>query len=214
MPKWLPPVVRKLCREMDTRTAIPHVLAGVESILCLPPTSRSETKLPALVVAVWFFVLQELTGKNTSSREFTERRKRVLEIFASVKEDEDIVAKIGDGEDAWKGWEVVGSADVQAWIVEVTNGDWLEMDWFVNIGSVDDHEDSMDVDGEERGDEDYADLKVPKGDQMGMGRMMQDEYDYLSAENQEQYGKWREAMLSTIDDLIKEGIMDMDPVDS
>ncbi|RDL37250.1 uncharacterized protein BP5553_04683 [Venustampulla echinocandica] len=213
VPKWVPPVVRKLCAEMDTQTAIPHVLAGVESILCLPLAKRSGTKLPALVAAVWFFVIQELTGKNISKREFTQRRTRVLEVFSSLREDEEIIEKIGDGEEVWGSWEDVGFADVQAWIVEVTQGDWLEMDWFVNIGSSGDDGDAMDVDGEEE-DQDIDDMSAPRRNQMGMGRMMQDEYDYLSAENQEEYAEWREIMLSTIDDLIKEGIMNMDPPDS
>ncbi|RFU26198.1 hypothetical protein B7463_g10144, partial [Scytalidium lignicola] len=36
VPRWITPCVRVLCRKLRTRTAIPHVLAGVETVLTLP----------------------------------------------------------------------------------------------------------------------------------------------------------------------------------
>lgn len=204
MPKWIAPVIRKMCRKMETPKAVPHVLAGVESILTLPSPGGEQTmegKIPALVAAVWFFVMQELTGKETTGKEFASKRNKILAEFKGMRDDVLIVGKVGADEEAWKGWETVGARDVKGWVQEVTSNGWLELDWFTNI-------DNGGAGGHQEESEDERPRKLAKRE--GLGMMMQDRYDYLSQENKAEYAAWRDTMLGAIENLIKEGIMDVD----
>ncbi|TVY19061.1 Origin recognition complex subunit 6 [Lachnellula arida] len=208
VPKWVAPVVRKMCREMENPAAVPHVLAGVESILTQPCPNgeqKMEGKVPALVAASWFFVTQELTGKETSGKEFALRCKKILGLFKEARDDVVVVGKVGDDEEAWKDWEAVVAGDVKGWVREITDNGWLELDWFTNIAS-----------GEagayvEEDEEDETTKRVGKRE--GLGTMMADRYDYLSEENRAEYAEYKRAMLVKINDLIHEGIMDMDTTD-
>ncbi|TVY33316.1 hypothetical protein LSUB1_G007102 [Lachnellula subtilissima] len=138
VPKWVAPVVRKMCREMENPAAVPHVLAGVESILtqpCPDGEQNMQGKAPALVAACWFFVTQELTGKETSGKEFASRCKKILGLFKEARDDVVVVGKVGDDEEGWKDWEGVVAGDVKGWVREITENDWLALDWFTNIAS-------------------------------------------------------------------------------
>jgi origin recognition complex subunit 6 len=205
-----------MCKVMETRQAIPHIIAGVESILRLPKTlSTGEdesplqlgTKTPALIAATWFFVLQEFSGKDITGSEFRERRTKIMKVFKDVKTDKDIVAKIsGDVGKFWEGWEDIEPRDIQAWLAAVTERDWLEMDWFTNIGKTEEQENLEESNG-------HIDTREPDtftslGQQQRIGRTMQDEYDYLSPENMAEYQQWKDGILAQIDDLIAGGVMD------
>lgn len=189
---------------METPVAAPHVLAGVSSVLTLPcPSGGQEMvgKIPALVAAVWFFVMQESTGKETSGKEFAARCKAILGLFKGFREDDVVVGKVGDEEEGWKGWEVVVPKEVKSWVREITSNGWLELDWYTNINSGD-----AAANLEEDDDENPGNRTVVKKE--GLGTTMQDRYDYLSQENRAEFAMWKETMLGTIDDLIKDGIMD------
>jgi origin recognition complex subunit 6 len=207
VPKWVAPVVRKMCREMETPQAVPHVLAGVQSILTLPCSTgeqEMEGKVPALVAVVWFFVMQELTGEETSAKGFLQGHKKILKIFKNVKDDAVVTGKVGVGEESWKDWEKVVTKDLKGWIKEITDNGWLKLDWFTNIGS------NAAGAYEEESEEETTKPVVKRE---GLGTTMQDRYDYLSQENMIEFEKWKGVMLETIDDLIKQGIMDMDTTD-
>jgi origin recognition complex subunit 6 len=205
-----------MCTVMETRQAIPHVIAGVESMLRLPktlPTGKEESplqpgnKTPALIAATWFFVLQEFSGKDITGSEFRERRTKIMKVFKDIKNDKVIAAKItGDVDEFWESWEDIEPMDVQAWIAAVTERDWLEMDWFTNIGKPEDQgplgESNNHMDAQE------FDTSSSLGKRRRIGRMMQDEYDYLSPENKAEYQHWKENILAQIDDLIAGGVMD------
>jgi origin recognition complex subunit 6 len=209
------PVVRKMCVEMETKEAIPHVIAGVESILHLPKTSYSEEdqsplqpgdKTPALIAATWFFVLQQFLGTDTTGSEFRQRRTKIMNIFKKIKEDEAVVAKIsGDVDEFWEGWEDIAPKDVQSWIAVITERDWLDMDWFTNIGRAEDNEDIGIT-------KEVATASI-LGKRKEIGRTMQDEYDYLSPENKAEYQRWKDAVLAQIDDLIADGIVDAETME-
>jgi origin recognition complex subunit 6 len=205
-----------MCTVMETRQAIPHIMAGIESMLRLPrtlPTEKDEspvqpgTKTPALIAATWFFVMQELSGKDITGSEFRERRTKIMKVFKDVKRDKDIVVKItGDVDEFWEGWEDIEPRDVQAWISAVTERDWLEMDWLTNIGKVEDQDRLEESNGHV--DSQETDTFSNLGKRKRTGRMMQDEYDYLSPENKAEYQQWKDSILAQIDDLIAGAVMD------
>lgn len=200
-----------MCTELNSKNAIPHVLAGVESILCLPPSNLSEEDaanpqpgdhILELVAAIWFFVIHELSDKETDKQEYKARRDKMLEVFASVKEDEEIIKKVGGKEEElWAGWEPTQAKVVQSWILTITGRDWLDMDWYANIEKEEQNGIDVQVQVEEE-------VRVPE--KRKLGTTMQDGYDYLSLENKDKYKGWKETILATIDDLIANGIMDTD----
>lgn len=137
-----------------------------------------------------------------TKQEFKERRDRILKIFASVRNDEEIVAKVGgEDEELWSGWETTDSKDIQLWIVTVTGRNWLDMDWYTNI----ENEEQNGIDVKMQVEEEMRVFEKRK-----LGTTMQDGYDYLSLENKEKYRAWKDTILTTIDDMIANGVMDMD----
>jgi origin recognition complex subunit 6 len=219
LPRWLAPTVRAMCRGMDAGKAVPHVLAGVESVLCLPcpreqagtegGKQKMEGKLPALVAAVLFFAMTRLAGEETNGKEYLRQRKLVLDILAGMRDDAVVVGKVGDGEGGWLGWEVVRDTDIDAWLKDLPKRGWLEMDWFQNIvegsgadgGAVDDDYDM-----------DEGSLNPDKSGKeilrAGLGTMRQDKFDYLSEAKRNEYAEWKAEILLKIDVLIAGGIMD------
>lgn len=207
VPRWVGPVVRLLCREMETRRAVPHVLAGVESILCLPcPAGKRgiEGKLPALVAMVWFFVVVRMRGKEGRAVEGTKRTERVREILARAKDDEQVRDRVGDGEGAWTGWEEVEQRDVNAWRGEIVGNGWREMDWWTNI------EEGIGVDGgEEDGDEEMLDVDVNRNFVGEVGRrkprtMIQEQF-YVTDAKRADFRAWKETLIAKIAEISQEG---------
>ncbi|KAH8684787.1 origin recognition complex subunit 6-domain-containing protein [Tricladium varicosporioides] len=206
VPKWIPPVVRKLCMEMNTKKAIPHVLAGVESVLTLPTPdatipslfSEDDRKISGLIGAIWFFVIQEISGKDITGSVFKQRRAKILTCLQSVENDQVILEKIGDDEEAWKGWDIPEELHVQNWVVEVSQRGWLDLDWYYNI--------NPNAVAEGKGDPEA--MVIGEGPKNNVGRRMEDEYDFTSPEKKAQYKQLRAEMLEIIDKLIEEGIMD------
>ncbi|KAF4630349.1 hypothetical protein G7Y89_g7787 [Cudoniella acicularis] len=192
VPKWVAPVVRKLCIEMETKEAVPHVLAGVESILCLPTPGSSPTDQNT-----------EITGKDTSGKEFLERNRKVLDVFASVKDDDVLVRKVGEGEGVWRGWEEIITKDVQRWVVEINERDWLELDWFKNIN--DDDDDAMDINVD-----DQNPVGTKEAQSVRVGFRMEDEYDFMNPKNKEMVKELQKTIDKLIDDLVEQGVMDID----
>lgn len=200
-----------MCTELSSKNAIPHVLAGVETILCLPPSNLSEEDakhpqpgdhIPALVAAIWFFVIHGLSDKETTKQEFKELRDKIFKVFGTVKDDEEIIAKVGgDDEELWAGWESTDTKVIQSWIVTITGRNWLDLDWYTNIENEGQNGIDVQIQLEE---------EVRVSEKRKLGTTMQDGYDYLSEENKEKYRVWKETMLATIDDLIANGVMDMD----
>jgi origin recognition complex subunit 6 len=221
LPRWVGPAIRTVCKEMDTGNAVPHVFAGVETLLFLLPPQAGEQKLEgkiaALIAAVWFYVTVKMEAAPTDDQAFRQRRKRVFGILKGLKGDEAVNAKVGEGEEAWEGWDVVTVKDVDAWLLEITEKGWLRMEWYGNVedgggvsGDVPDEEEDHD-------EEDEQIKRVQKrkkewGKNVGRGSMKQDEFDYLSEEKKHAHAVWKEAMLAIIDKQIASGILhhDMD----
>jgi origin recognition complex subunit 6 len=204
-----------LCTELETRKAIPHVLAGVESVLCLPPPQiednqekgkdkKMEGKIPALIAAVWFWVLGRLTGKDTNGEEYKKRRQMVMNVLATVESSEWVAERVSQEEGTWVGWETVGSKDIQGWVIELKEKAWLEMDWYENI--VED----PDVDGVGDGEDEELESSrtFEELSRAGLGTMKLDKFDYLTERKRAEYEVWKGKMLRMIDELVEEGVLD------
>ncbi|KFY12664.1 hypothetical protein V492_03743 [Pseudogymnoascus sp. VKM F-4246] len=210
---WIRPVVRGLCARLEARGAIAHVLAGVGSVLTLPtpkPTKgdqKEKEKVPALVAAVYILVHTRLTGKEVSGKEYVALRRSILSGLKDLRVDEEVVAKVEKeeaGESGWQGWTDVVGKDVDAWLMQLSARGWVELDWFENIES------GAGVDGPETRDElmdDAEDADANEDDAgeeesiMGLGTMMQERVDYLSARKREEYQIWKDGILEKIEEI-------------
>ena len=209
--------------------AVPHVIAGVESVLFLPcPGTEDlqgdhtmqegqsaevgmEGKVPALIAAVLSFAIARLTGKETDAKEYNQRVKKAIALLHDIRGDEAMVVKIGEEEEAWDGWEHVTKKDADAWLKEIGCKGWLRMDWWENMA------DGSGVSGEiEEGHDDYEDnnewrTTQREKEQLWMtrsGTMKQDQYDYLSDAKREQFARWKQLMLVRIDSLVEGRALD------
>ncbi|KAH8816237.1 origin recognition complex subunit 6-domain-containing protein [Xylogone sp. PMI_703] len=120
VPPWIAPCVRLMCRKLHTRRAIPHVLAGVETVLTMPTPGprpgedgdgdgddeadegrgtrmmKGKEKIPALVAAIWFFVTTRLRGTATDGKAYTRERKAVLDVLGKqIRDDEWVLERVG-----------------------------------------------------------------------------------------------------------------------
>ena len=210
-------MIRFLCREMATPRAVPHVLAGVETVMDLAAAGdgigekKVQGKAPALIAAVWFFVVVQMRGVVNQGKENLQRKRLALEVLGKARDDALTARKVGEEDGAWAGFEVVEEKDVLLWRREIVDRGWKQMDWFENIvqGCGVDGDDVVD---ESAGSEADEPLSPKTGNQEKTTRrgctMLLDKYDYMSSAKQREYEEWRAAMLRKIDDLIKEGIQD------
>lgn len=224
LPKWVGPAIRKICKEFDAGKAVPHVWAGVESVLYLPCPKDGEGgadmedgpkmkgKMPALIIAVWFFVMTRLAGKETNGKEYVKRRKKILEILLGMREDEAVVAKVGEEDKDWEKWECVTAKDVDHWLSDIVVREWNALDWYTNIeegsgvsGTIEGEQDEATDDEEDKEAIQRASKRMRRA---GLGTMMQPKFDYLSDEKRDEYAVWKVAMLEKIDGLVVEGIID------
>lgn len=229
LPKWVPPAIRALCAGLDARKAVPHVTAGVESVLFLPCPGMEDSegdqtmqegqsaeagmkgKVPALLAAVLSFAMARLTGKETDAKEYNQRVRMAIALLHDIRDDEAMIAKVGNGGEAWDGWEHITKKDVDAWLKEIGTRGWLRMDWWENMA------DCSGVSGDlERCNDDYEDNdeeRVTEREKEQVwktrsGTMIQDQHDYLSEAKREQFAMWKQLMLVKIDNLTKGGALD------
>jgi origin recognition complex subunit 6 len=238
VPKWIQPVIRLLCKDLETPRAAPHIIAGVETILTLPSPSsllastpslkqksspgRGEItgKIPALIASVWFFVVVRMRGKQQQGKETMERKRLVRESLARARSDEGVLKKVGKGDELWVGWELVEERDVNAWRREIVEKGWKEMDWFENLVEgcgvdFDVNEESAnsvveDMDEDEATSQEMAVVKENRKEEKGVRKLatLQDKYDYLNEDKQREYQEWRHSMLAKVNELMKEAMMD------
>ena len=220
---WIRPVIRGLCARLEARGATAHVLAGVSSVLTLPTPKpekgegKEKEKVPALVAAVYILVHTRLIGREISGKEYVALRRGILAGLKALRVDEEVTKKV-EGEEAgeagWKGWAEVMGKDVDGWLMQLSSRGWVELDWFENIESgagvegpetrdepMDDVEDNGDVDEEDDGEDESI---------MGLGTMMQDRVDYLSARKREEYRIWKEGILERLEEIERQRAEDMD----
>lgn len=176
-------------------------------------------KVPALVAAAYILVFTRLLGKEMSGKEYVVLRRSILTALMALKEDEEVLGKVEaveKGDKAWEGWENIVGKDVDRWLMELSARGWVGLDWFGNIESgagVDvpeqQDEEMEEVENGEEQEEEDGEEEEPM---MGLGTMMQDRVDYLSARKREEYQIWREGIMARMEEIekAKEGAMDTD----
>ena len=229
LPKWVPPAIRALCAGLDARKAMPHVIAGVESVLFLPCPGTEDSegdqtmqegqsaeagmkgKVPALIAAVLSFAMARLTGKETDAKEYNQRVRMAIALLHDIRDDEVMIAKIGNGGEAWDGWEHITKKEVDAWLKEIGTRGWLRMDWWENMadgsgvsGDLEEYHDDYEDNDEER----VTEREKEQVWKTRSGTMIQDQYEYLSEAKREQFAMWKQLMLVKIDNLTKGGALD------
>lgn len=230
LPKWASPAIRALCAVLDAGRAVPHVIAGVESVLFLPCPGPEDAegdqimhdaqsanaavkgKIPALVVAILAFVIAKLSGKETDAKEYNYRVKTSLAVLRDMRRDEGMIEKIGKEDEAWEGWELVTKNDVNEWLKDIGTKGWLRMDWWENMDGGSGA--SGQVEENYSDGEDYEEHQIAAAERerekeqlwrTRSGTMVQDQFDYLSKAKREQFARWKELMLAKIDNLEEEG---------
>ncbi|RKF82533.1 putative origin recognition complex subunit 6 [Golovinomyces cichoracearum] len=210
VPRYVAPIIRMLCKQMQTPKAIPHVIAGVESILCLSrpekmvnePINNSNFTLPALIAAVWFFVVGKMRGREEQWRENTKRKREVREFLENAREIKTLQEKTSGDEESWKDWKSITQKDINEWGKEIIAGKWKEMDWWRNIvegtgventPAQDDSAVSSDQDEEMQDGEEHTNFK-----HMEVAKR----YDYLTEERRKEYAEWSKNIQSRIKELI------------
>ena len=203
---------------METPRAVPHLLAGVESVLCLPcptdPTGEGEKgvegKIPALIAALWFFVVVKMRGKEGQGKENLARKKMVRDVLIRARADEKVRERVGEEKDDWKGWEDVIEKDVNLWRKEIVFKEWRNMDWFENIVEGCGVDGEVFSDTDEDGDDDDSMSEELGSDfrRVAPGSMIQSKFVVTSTKKKE-YEEWRDMMLAKIDEMIEDGILDV-----
>jgi origin recognition complex subunit 6 len=203
---------------METPRAVPHLLAGVESVLCLPcpsdPNGENEKgmegKIPALIAALWFFVVVKMRGKEGQGKENLARKKMVRDVLVRAKEDEEVSGRVGDEEGVWDGWEEVVEKDVNMWRKEIVVKGWREMDWFENIieGCGVDGVGHSDADDDENNDDSTSVEFEGEARRATTGSMINPKY-IPTLVGKSEYEEWRDMMLAKIDEMIEDGVMDV-----
>ncbi|POS83232.1 hypothetical protein EPUL_004692 [Erysiphe pulchra] len=212
IPLWVLPTIRSLCKQMHTPKATPHILAGVESILCLPKPEitrsysidESKLKLPAMIAAVWNLVVSRMNGREERLPDKTEEIKLVLKFLEQARENEMLLKKLDNKEDSWRGWEIITESDVNAWRKEISVGGWKELDWWRNItenarygsAEIGDNDHQHNLSDEDEDENSLIDKRNPKKVRSF------DRYDYLNEERKQEFTNWMSHMLLQINKMI------------
>ena len=138
-PHWIGIAAEALCDNVFEAATVPYVVSGVETILTGPapflpndPRASAEGKrdaLPALVVAICFFVNTRLSGKSTASKAYPEKRQKAI----------DLVNRLRSKHDAAGDWETVRPEDVDDWMRDISARGWLRLEWLppMKVGRAD-----------------------------------------------------------------------------
>lgn len=197
------PVVRKLCRGMEAPAAVPHIFAGVSSIL----KSIRETGTPpdvnvsAVIVMLFIMVTTRLSGAQTTPEQYQRVRQ---EAVLAVKND--------CGQDgAETDWD---ESSVDDCMRQMKEYGWQKMDWFSNIelGSGIDQGSPVALSTtQDNGIDD--DCVVPVGMsvlenvdasvedflQPGLGTMLDEKLDFLSDAHNHSFEQWKAKALRRLD---------------
>ncbi|KAH0548122.1 hypothetical protein GP486_008150, partial [Trichoglossum hirsutum] len=130
IPRWVAPSISRLCTKLLAPAAIPYVLDGVTTILAqsspflsnaknAPPEDKKD-KIPALVIAVYFFVTTRLSNQETTGSEYVRQRKAAM----TALEADPRILEIN---------EPFGTKDVDAWLKEISDRGWLRLHWFNDV---------------------------------------------------------------------------------
>jgi origin recognition complex subunit 6 len=225
LPRWVGPAIRFLHAGTPKgyENAVPHVFAGVETILFLPCEETADWdgkktmkgKLPALIAAVLLYVMTGMSGQPPHQFAFVKARDKLFKYLIGLREEPEVVKKAGDDESNWEGWEEVTTEDIQNWTDEIADRGWMNMEWYKNVldgtganimeGEDEGEDGSVEAESEE---ESVEKRKTMMMSESALGRMVQDKYDYLSENKLREYARWEKLMFVQIDKLIDGDVRD------
>jgi hypothetical protein len=221
-------MIRKLCNDFYTKDAIPHVYTGICVVLKLaslwPPSDTStpgneslQAEVTPLTIAIFLMILTRMqTAQTLNAKDYVKvvlRAVEVLEYDGGRKGVEQWVRRIN--KEKW-GRDQEWFQNVPEGVIDF-NVTKLEEHGLVgdedDVDHVDlDHE-AHSINGEEEENEiltsrrqksskvdqeedDPEDVLVP-----GLATMMQESFDFLSAERVREYEKWKKAFLLKLEKL-------------
>lgn len=214
LPDWVGMAVKHICKQVGVPAAMPHIYVGLYTLLRdaggeepMPKRSRAQSmkkdageaytaaKLPALICALLAVVVQKLQGEQTSSDELIASTVAELATLGRVVEQD--VDNVLDQTDEY---------------LDKHNEQWQQMAWYTNIrgGEEEGVQEESDVDDMHdgiRASKPSTSGKTEAGGrasalgtmQYGLGTMMQEKIDWLSAERRANYATWEAKMLKEIE---------------
>ncbi|KAH0545543.1 hypothetical protein FGG08_000374 [Glutinoglossum americanum] len=224
VPPWVSPSISHLCTKLLAPAAIPHILDGVTTILTQPspflsnaktaPPEDKKDKIPALIIAVYFFVTTRLSNRETTGSEYVRQRKAAM-------------ATMDANPRVWDSDEHFETKDVDAWLKEISDRGWLRLDWFNDVpegaglslempeddelpeGAVEapvpilkaGHVSSGKRPSRASSTRNVSDNYNNSTLHIGLGTMMQDRVDYLSKEKRLDFLDWKRGIMNRIEAL-------------
>ncbi|KAI9787207.1 MAG: hypothetical protein M1839_003442 [Geoglossum umbratile] len=226
IPAWVTLAISHLCTKLLAPAAIPHVVDGVTSIITQPspflsndksaPPEGKKDKIPALIIAVYFFVTTRLSNQETTGVEYVRQRGEAMVAMEANP-------RVLDGGGPF------GTKDVDVWVKEISERGWLRLDWFNNIseeqgllpeeaGEAAEPEAAVGHSTSVRTVGHASPSKKPPPSynpnnhnnntlHIGLGTMgpghnqMQDRVDYLSEDKRLDFIDWKEALMTRIEIL-------------
>ncbi len=202
------PCIRVLVKEASFPNAAPHVYTGIESILPLmarmsaaaaetpskrprrpatasqiPTAAVTDTKLFALIVVVFLYVLARMTTEDITPEMYDERRNVAIRTLLQLPEAKNVSHD-----------EL--SPEIDALLAVAQEEGWLQMEWLLNVSPVSDMDE---MEGVEMSNADASrsaastvlGLRVGGSDYIGLGTMRQECNDYLGERQRQDFKTWR-----------------------
>ncbi|KAI0999815.1 hypothetical protein K3495_g8384 [Podosphaera aphanis] len=214
IPRWVEAVIRYLCKQTQTTSQRPHILAGVESIIVLKNSSgksQGELQIPALIIAIWLLVVSTTLSYSEELPLATFKETEAREYLLKAKNCQELRKTIGDSPEAWQGWESFEDKEIDAWREEISSLPLKEMDWWRNMedcfsndlvreaGAPSELDEDIEMEDGVYDDEvtNQTEQKYPQ-----KTRVRLDKYDYLSQERRQEYANWKNKILLQISTII------------
>lgn len=212
------PSIRMLVKNFSYPLATPHVYTGIESILPLmarmsaaaaetpskrsrragiasqaPMTSVPDTRLFALVIAVFMFVLSRMTDEHITPEQYKVRKDKAMRTVLELPAAKDVT------------YDEL-SPEIEDVMHMAVNENWLRMEWFLNISAVNSTDDMEGVEMAHNVTSrptagGYLDLKGGSSDYIGLGTMLQDATDYLGERQRQDYKNWKAGILARVEEI-------------
>jgi hypothetical protein len=133
-------------------------------------------------------------------------------VLHEIGDDTELKDKIKTSSEYPFGWEPVGETKLRAWMTELSEKGWIDLDWFLNIqqGDVDGAIDQLDDDDDIDGLQWYGIQRDNEPRKTGLGSMMIPEYDFLNDRNKEAYKMWKRAILLRVDEMVRDKSRDIE----
>lgn len=217
-PAWIMPCIRVLVKKFSYPLAAPHVYTGIESVLPLmarmsaaaaeTPSKRprraadvpkasmaavSETKLFALVVVVFLYVLARMMNQDVTPEQYDERRTMAIRTLLELPAAKNVAYD-----------ELL--PETEELMTMAQQEGWLQMEWFLNVSPL---RDTDEMEGIETTDENRPRSTASKSlglgsgssDYIGLGTMLQDATDYLGERQRQDYKTWKAKIMARIDEI-------------